>query len=661
MDRKLKSLLKGAGLDSLMGGKTLGDLSKEISSTTADQRNKDIADRNAKEQADAKAREAAAPKAAAPQTRQPDKFVSDADMPIYMKATESARAAAAAKTPEEKATLEAKKKQDWEAYTKTDSFKKANAPATAAKAAQDARMAQALKDQEAAKAAQAARQAAATEEFKKDKLTALSESLSSGSYNPDPNNYKLLGELVFYKGHEDPKGGYPYWKNDSTTEGTDGPPPYLAKTPATLADYQFWYDHLSPSLREFITKFWSMNRTVLVDRHQNETPEEFEKTKADMLKQLETTTKTDNTIGKRVSKTPNEILRDQWIAFHLKQLPFWKRAEEYVAKDPIYRNVMGQEQWAAVVKNNVAEWQERVNDAVNPQVKASLISEFGEYQRLNASYDAYVANENAKPPPPSYKGKDISEATKGVAEEDVKFDKREQIKKIRDADLETEREVAQKTATLNGMKTGNPINDQEIDEALAYIKWGEELREQISMWELAGANKDMTLADYWDSLGEPEMIDVEAEVEKEKQQIQNRINDYKKSAQYVLDQIKKWGMLVIDIGVNFLPYILPFPVGNVIQLGYQAFAPVGSIYHTEGSFTQKLQAGLVNGAEQAVLGLIGLGRKGRRKYMKTLMESEGGGEMGQERQIEDDSRSHHALHAKTPAGSQRRRKAQRQT
>lgn len=491
-------------------------------------------------------------------------------------------------------------------------------------------------------------------------LRDLSESLSSGNYNPKPDNYKLLGELVFYKGHEDPKGGYPYWKNDSTTEGTDGPPPYLAKSPATIADYQFWYDHISSSLREFITKFWSMNRTVLVDRHQNETPEEFEKTKADMLKQLDNPMKT-GPYGKPVSKTPNEILRDQWITFHLKQLSFWKRAEEYVAKDPIYRNVMGQEQWAAVFKNNAAEWQERVNDAVNPQVKASLISEFGEYQRLNASYETYVANENAKPPPPSYQGKDISEVTKGVAEEDVKFDKREQIKKIRDADLETEREVAQKTATLNGMKTGNPINDQEIDEALAYIKWGEELREQISLWELAGANKDMTLQDYWSSIGEPDLIDVEVEVAKEKEQIQNRINDYKKSPQYVLDQIKKWGMLVIDIGVNFLPYILPFPIGNVIQLGYEAFAPVGSIYHTEGSFTQKLQAGLVNGAEQAVLGMIGLGRKGRRKYMKTLMESEGGGEMGQAPQIEDDSRSRHALHAKTPAGSQRRRKGRSQT
>jgi len=645
MDRKLKTLLKGAGLDSLMGGKTLGDLSKEIASTSVDQRNKDIADRNAKEQADAKAREAAAPKAAvvaptaaAPTARQPDKFVSDADMPIYMKTVEDAKAVSAAKTPEEKTAAQAKMKEDVAAYMKTDSYKKADAPAAAARAAQDAR------------------QAAAAEEFKKDGLVKVAAAIMEGAYNyaPDLNSYKLFGELGQYKGKEASLGA------NSSTSVTGGP---NIDQGGTVADFQFWYDRLNGDQRGFINGFWAGDYKILVDRHTNQTPEEFAKTQKAMEDRLKNEYEPDPTANFKKNRRKNGQvrLRDKWSLTLLENSPYWKKAEQFVSKDPMYRNVMGKEQWAAVVKNNVAEWQERVNDAQNPQVKASLISEFGEYQRLNASYDAYVANENAKPPPPSYKGKADAEVSKGVAEEDVKFDKREQIKKIRDADLETEREVVQKLATLNGMKTGNPINDQEIDEALAYIKWGEELREQISVWELAAANKDMELQEYWSSIGEPDLIDVEAEVAKEKEQIQNRINDYKKSPQYVLDQIKKWGMLVIDIGVNFLPYILPFPIGNVIQLGYEAFAPVGSIYHTEGSFTQKLQAGLVNGAEQAVLGMIGLGRKGRRKYMKTLMESEGGGEMGQIRQIEDDSSSHHALHAQTPPPSQRRRRVRRQT
>jgi hypothetical protein len=652
MDRKLKSLLKGAGLDSLMGGKTLGDLSKEISSTSVDQRNKEIADRNAKEQADAKAREAAAPKPApaptapAQQTRQPDKFVSDADMPIYMKTVEDAKAVSAAKTPEEKAAAQAKMKEDVAAYMKTDSFKKANAPATAAKAAADAK---AVANKAAADKAAADKAA----EAKTDGLIALSAKImanTQGSYNyePDLNSYKLFGELGQYKGKEDSLGA------NSSTSVTGGP----AGPTATPADFQFWYDRLGPSQRDFVNDFWAGDYRILVDRHQNQTPEEFAKTQNAMEAKLK---KPYDDWMKR-QKDPQQLLRDKWSLILLQNTPYWKKAEQFVGKDTIYRQPpMAEGVWGADVQRNLDNWKTRINDAVNPEVKASLISEAGEYQRQNASYQAYLQYNNSKPAPPSYKGKDISEVTKGVAEEDVNYDRNEKLKQMRMADDETSHEVAQKTATLNGMKTGNLISDQEIDEALAYIKWGEELREQIAMWEEAGVKKDMTLQEYWSSIGEPDLIDVEAEVEKEKQQIQNRINDYKKSAQYVFDQIKKWGMLVIDIGVNFLPYILPFPIGNVIQLGYQAFAPVGSIYHTEGSFTQKLQAGLVNGAEQAVLGLIGLGRKGRRKYMQTLMESEGGGLSGSALQLEDGSRSHHALHAKTPAGSRRRKKASHQT
>jgi len=619
MDRKLKTLLKGAGLDSLM----------EIRGGA----------------------------------------ISAADMPLYLKSVESEKAIATAKTPEEKAALVAKSQQDRAAWQNTDSYKGVEKKAQQTKAdyektpegakvakeraAAEAKIAADAKAREASEKVAAEARAKAAAEAKTDGLVKLSAAIMEGAYNyaPDLNSYKLFGELGQYKGKENLGFG----SSRSVTESPAGPT-------ATPADFQFWYDRLSGDQRGFINGFWAGDYKILVDRHTNQTPEEFAKTQNAMEARLKNEYEKDPQFSNRSRlKDPKHLLRDKWSLILLQNSPYWKKAEQFVSKDPMYRNVMGKEQWAAVFKNNAAEWQERINDAQNPQVKASLISDFGEYQRLNASYETYVANENAKPPPPSYKGKADAEVSKGVAEEDVKFDKREQIKKIRDADLETEREVVQKLATLNGMKTGNPINDQEIDEALAYIKWGEELREQISVWELAAANKDMELQEYWSSIGEPDLIDVEAEVAKEKEQIQNRINDYKKSPQYVLDQIKKWGMLVIDIGVNFLPYILPFPIGNVIQLGYEAFAPVGSIYHTEGSFTQKLQAGLVNGAEQAVLGMIGLGRKGRRKYMKTLMESEGGGEMGQIRLIEDDSSSHHALHAQTPPPSQRRRRVRRQT
>lgn len=464
------------------------------------------------------------------------------------------------------------------------------------------------------------------------------------------------GELHLFKGHETPSPNDKFWYGDTLNSGYKP----NADKGDTVDDFQFFWDHSSPSLKKFMEDFYKGQRNIAVDRHQNETPEAFEETKKKMIANLMSPYTNGNPkLGK---KNGFIRLQQQWVARELESLPFWKSAEKFVAKDTVYRQpLMGQDQWAADVQRNVQNWQQRVNDAQLPEAKASLISEFGEYQRLNASYDTYVANENAKPAPPSFEGKDITEVTKAVGEEDVKYDKNEKLKQLRMADDMTSHDVAQKVATLQGMKTGIPTADQEIDDALAYIKWGEKLREQIALWETAGAKKDMTLADYWSSLGEPELIDVEGEVAKEKQQIADNIERYKKSPKYVWDQIKKWGLLVIDIGTNFLPYVLPFPIGNVIQLGYQAFAPVGSIYHTEGSFTQKLQAGLVNGAEQAVLGMIGLGRKGRRKYMRTLMESEGGDAKAPSPQIEDDSRNQHALHDKTPNPPQRRRKGRHQT
>jgi hypothetical protein len=431
----------------------------------------------------------------------------------------------------------------------------------------------------------------------------------------------------------------------------------------TIADFQYYYDHLGPPQRQFVDGFWKGDYNIIVDRHRNETPEEFEKTKKAMEDRLNDPYDKRFRIGNSFSKKDgSQRLRDKWSLQQLKNTPYWKKAQEYVAKDTVYQQPpMDRGAWEADTQRNITNWKTRVDDAQLPEAKASLISEFGEYQQNNASYEKYLAMNQSKPPPPSFEGKDISEVTKAVGEEDVKIDRNEKLRQLRDADDMTSHDVAQKIAELKGMKTGIPTADEEIDKALAYIKWGEELREQIALWETAGAKKDMTLKEYWSSIGEPEMIDVEAEVQKENKQIEDAIEAYKKSPKYVWDQIKKWGLMVIDIGSNFLPYILPFPIGEVISLGYQAFAPQGSMYHTEGSFTEKLASGLINGATQGIGNLIGLGRTGRRKYMKTLMEEEGGGAKEPALQIEDDSRSRHALHAKTPAPSQRRRKPQRQT
>ena len=450
------------------------------------------------------------------------------------------------------------------------------------------------------------------------------------------------GDLKLYKG------------NEAVVRGPPSAPQ------ATVDDFDYYMKHGNPSTVAFENQMYQQSRDVMVDRHQNESPEEFEKTKKAKIDSLLSPYNAGN--PKAGKKNGVDILRGQWLAQELQKLPFWKKAQEYVAKDTVYRQQpMDRSQWEADTQRNITNWKTRVDDALNPEAKASLISEFGEYQQNNASYEKYLAMNESKPPPPSFEGKDISEVTKSIGEEDVKFDRKAKLDALRMADDITSHDVAEKIATLKGMKTGIPTADEEIDKALAYIKWGEELREQTALWETAGAKKDMTLKEYWQSIGEPELIDVEGEVNKENKQIEDAIEAYKKSPKYVWDQIKKWGLLAIDIGSNFLPYILPFPIGEVISLGYQAFAPQGSMYHTEGSFTQKLQSGLINGATQGIGSLIGLGRTGRRKYMKTLMEAEGGGAKEPALQIEDDSRSRHALHAKTPVRSQRRRKPQRQT
>jgi len=194
-----------------------------------------------------------------------------------------------------------------------------------------------------------------------------------------------------------------------------GPP---SAPTANVDDFAYYMEHGNPSTVQFENQMYAKSRDILVDRHANQTPEEFEKTKKAMIAGLMSPYTNGNPkLGK---KNGVDILRGQWIASELQKLPFWKSAEKFVAKDTVYRQpLMGQDQWAADVQRNVQNWQTRVNDAQLPEAKASLISEFGEYQRLNASYDTYVANENAKPPPPSFEGKDITEVTKGVGEENV--------------------------------------------------------------------------------------------------------------------------------------------------------------------------------------------------------------------------------------------------
>ena len=436
-----------------------------------------------------------------------------------------------------------------------------------------------------------------------------------------------------------------------------GPP---SAPTANVDDFAYYMEHGNPSTVQFENQMYAKSRDILVDRHQNETPEEFEKTKKAMIAGLMSPYTNGNPkIGK---KNGVDILRGQWIASELQKLPFWKSAEKYVAQESTYRQpVMDRGAWESDVQRNITNWKTRVDDALEPQTKADLIQEFSQYQKDNASYDQYVAMNESKPPPPSFEGKDITEITKSVGERSTHKDKEEKLKFLRMVDDDTSHDVAQKVATLNGMKTGNLIADEEIDKTLAYIKWGEQLREQIAHWEREATKKDMELPDYYDSIGKPPLIDVEGKVAEENKKIEDAIQAYKKSPKYVWDQIKKWGLLVIDIGSNFLPYILPFPIGEVISLGYQAFAPQGSMYHTEGSFTDKLARGVIEGASAGLGSLIGLGRTGRRKYMRSLMEAEGGGAKAPALQIEDDSRSRHALHAKTPNQPQRRRKVQRQT
>jgi len=462
----------------------------------------------------------------------------------------------------------------------------------------------------------------------------------------EANRKAVMGDLRYYA---DGKGVQP---NGYVT----GPP---AAPQATVADFAYYMEHGDPSTVAFEKDMFDKAREVLVDRYRNQTPEAFAKTKADTLKRLRNPYM--DPPNQTVKKNGTVLLRDQWLASELEKSTFGKSAEKFVAKDTIYRQpLMSADQWAADVQRNIQNWKQRVDDAQLPAAKASLISEFTEYQNQNASYDTYVSRENAKPAPPSFEGKADTEVTKALGEEDVKFDKTAKLNQLRQADDSTSRNVAEKIATLRSMKK-NPLADEQIDKALSYIKWGEELREQIALWERAATNKDMTLPDYYDSIGKPPLIDVEGEVARESKEIEDNIERYKKSKEYVFDQIKKWGLLVIDVGSMFLPYVLPFPIGEVISMGYQAFAPEGSIFHTEGSFSDKAMRGVINGATAGLSGLIGMGRNGRRKYMKTLMESEGKASSESSRHTGRGSHNLHALHDKSRSEPRKRKTAGRRT
>jgi len=468
-----------------------------------------------------------------------------------------------------------------------------------------------------------------------------SEADAKAKADADADKKTSFGDLRYYAdGKHTRPDGY-----------VEGPPSAPA---ATVDDFAYYMEHGNPSTIKFEKSMYEKARDVLLDRHINDTPDAFETSKARQLANLRTPFLPG--YNNKVKKNGTLLLRDQWLARELEKVTFGKKAEQYIATEDIYRQPpMDRGAWEQDVQRNIANWRQRVEDAIDPEVKASLIAEFGTYQQQNASYEQYLATNESKPPPPSFEGKDLTEITKQVGERTTRKDKEEKLKSLRNIDDFTSHDVAEKIKNLNGMKTGNPIADEEIDKALAYIKWGEDLREQIAKLEREATEKDMTLADYYESVGSPELVDVEGKVAEENKKIDDAIERYKHSGAYVWDQFKKWGMLVIDIGSNFLPYILPFPIGNVIQLGYQAFAPPGSIYRTEGSFTQKLQSGLLNGAEQAVLGAIGLGRKRRknRKYMAELMEGEGGGASESARSSEPCSRSRSSPHAKSRSRTQK--------
>ena len=408
--------------------------------------------------------------------------------------------------------------------------------------------------------------------------------------------------MEYYKGNEsDPKD-----KNGFLW----GPP-----TKGSAEDYAYWLEHGNPNSVQYAKNMYNQNKTLLLDINTYDTPEKFEEGKQLLIKRYRE--------GKQRNRPDNK-----WIAKEIEKIQYNQRANQFVSTDKQYRQPLkSEDEWNREKEQTIKDYDDKIARTLDFREKTRLEKEKFGYMRTNASYDVYKQNEMRKPEAP--KVEDAEQLQSAVQQRVEKKTTENKLDFMNRQDDMIKKDVAKKLNTLKSMKTGNPIEDEEIDMALSQIHWGEVMREQIDSLERKAVEKGMELKEYYDSLDPPPKItDAEAEIEKDRQSIAKKIDEYKHSARYIWDQVKKYGMLAIDIGSNFLPYIIP-GIGTAIKLGYQAFAPSGSMYHTEGSFEEKFGRLATNAAQDAITSLIGFGKRPNKDIVEQMIEQEKRGGRGQ--------------------------------
>jgi len=388
-----------------------------------------------------------------------------------------------------------------------------------------------------------------------------------------------------------------------------GPP-----TKGSADDYQYWLEHGRPNSTKYGYDMYNQNKALLLDVNVNTTPEKFEESKQRLLKQFKE--------GKNKDRPDNK-----WIAREIEKIQYQQRANQFVSTDKKYQQpIKSESDWNRDKENTIKDFDDKIERTLDFREKNRLKNEKYDFLNKNASYDTYKQNEERKEVAPTIEnGEQLQQAVQ----------KREEAKTLENKldfmnrqDDYLKKDIQKKLNNLKALRTGNPIEDEQVDLALSQIHWGEVMREQIDALERKAVEKGMDLKDYYESLDpKPTIVNAEEKVEEDRKEIERKINDYKHSAKYIWDQIKKIGLFAIDIGSNFLPYVIPV-VGSAIMLGYQAFAPSGSIYHTEGSVEQKFANLGVNAAQHAITGLFGFG-KTNKEVVEHLIEQEKRGGRGQ--------------------------------
>jgi hypothetical protein len=189
---------------------------------------------------------------------------------------------------------------------------------------------------------------------------------------------------------------------------------------------------------------------------------------------------------------------------------------------------------------------------------------------------------------------------------------------IHQQNMEVKKQMDVARQTLQNQLTDDNVANLPIFKAYAEMRYGEQMRKQILDVQLQALYAGYDTPEAYinaiagglsDEKGRPirmpYITDAEKEVENEMRERESKITALDKLGHYSMVGALK----IADIASEVLPYIMP-TLGTALKLGWQAFAPPGSDYYTEGTIGEKFGNLAVNAAAEGVKRFMGRGRRG---------------------------------------------------